>query len=119
MEEIKEFIKEHKTIVLIVFEILIIVFLITGELFLYTKLKNQKPQIIKELVTKETQKEEESEEKPEPIEYVYIDIKGEVNKPGMYKLEKGKRVWDAIEKAGGLTKNASTKPNNLGKELID
>jgi len=48
-----------------------------------------------------------------------IDIKGEVNKPGVYELDEGKRVFDAIEKAGGLTENADTTLLNLSKNLTD
>ena len=32
---------------------------------------------------------------------VFVDIKGAVNKPGVYELDEGKRVIDAVIKAGG------------------
>lgn len=50
---------------------------------------------------------------------IRIDIKGEVNKPGVYELDEGKRVFDAIEKSGGLTENADTTLLNLSKNLTD
>lgn len=40
---------------------------------------------------------------PAPIEVL---IKGQVNMPGIYKLEKETRLYDLIELAGGLTVNA-------------
>lgn len=55
----------------------------------------------------------------EPIKYITIDIKGEVKSPGVYKIEEGKRVVDAINASGGLTKKAVTKYINLSKVLKD
>lgn len=52
-------------------------------------------------------------------EYYYVDIKGYVNNPGVYSLEKGKRVVDAINIAGGLKKDANTSLLNLSLELSD
>ena len=48
-----------------------------------------------------------------------VDIKGEVNSPGMYSLKAESRVIDAIEKAGGLTDNANTTVINLSKKITD
>lgn len=53
------------------------------------------------------------------VEKIFVDIKGSVNKPGVYELEKGKRVIDAIGISGGLKKNANTRFINLSKELND
>ncbi len=51
------------------------------------------------------------------IEYINIDIKGAVKKPGVYKIENDKIINDAIKMAGGLTKNATTDNINLSKKL--
>ncbi len=51
--------------------------------------------------------------------YVKVDIKGYVNKPGLYQLECDKRVADVINMAGGLKKNADTSVINLGKKIFD
>ena len=48
-----------------------------------------------------------------------VDIKGEVNAPGIYKLKEESRIIDVIEKAGGLTKNADTTVINLSKKITD
>ena len=59
----------------------------------------------------------ENEEEQE--EYIYIDIKGQVKKPNVYKLLKGSRVNDAIQASGGLSKDANTRFVNLSKVLND
>ena len=48
-----------------------------------------------------------------------VDIKGEVNNPGIYTLDKSSRVVDVIEKAGGLRENANTTVINLSKKIMD
>ncbi len=52
-----------------------------------------------------------------------IDIQGAVKKPGIYQLALGQRVADALEKAGGLHKEADTlhiaKNMNLATKLRD
>lgn len=53
----------------------------------------------------------------ESLSEFYVDIKGSVKKPGVYKFKENDRVIDAIEKAGGLNKNADTSNINLSKKL--
>ena len=48
-----------------------------------------------------------------------VDIKGEVNNPGIYKLKKGSRVIDVVGEAGGLTESADTSVINLSKKITD
>ncbi len=43
---------------------------------------------------------------------IVIDMAGEVNKPGIYKLEFGSRIGEALEIAGGITEKAD-------KEWVD
>lgn len=50
---------------------------------------------------------------------VFVDVKGAVNAPGVYELDEGKRVIDAINQAGGLTDMADTINLNLSKKLKD
>jgi len=51
------------------------------------------------------------------VDNFFVDIKGNVNNPGVYEFTSGDRVIDAIEVAGGLTKNANTNNINLSKKL--
>lgn len=48
---------------------------------------------------------------------VKVDIKGAVNKPGVYEVDESARVIDVIKIAGGLTKKANTEYINLAKSV--
>ena len=65
--------------------------------------------------------EEKKEEIKEGVSdnKIFVDIKGEVNNPGLYEIEEGKRIQDVIDMAGGLTDNASTLDINLGSKVSD
>lgn len=52
-------------------------------------------------------------------EEIYVDIKGAIQKPGVYSVKENSRVKDVIEKAGGLTKYADTSVLNLSKQVQD
>jgi len=94
-------------------------FVIAGLSFVYIRNTN------KELKESEVYDLEVEEKKTnnldieEDIKYITVDIKGEVKSPGVYKIEEGKRVVDAINASGGLTKKAVTKYINLSKVLKD
>ena len=55
----------------------------------------------------------------EPPEKICIYICGAVNTPGVYELPSGARIFDAIEKAGGLTPEADLKKVNQASLLTD
>lgn len=48
-----------------------------------------------------------------------VDIKGEINYPGTYKVDSDLRVIDVIKLAGNLTENADTSVINLSKRISD
>jgi competence protein ComEA len=50
---------------------------------------------------------------------IKIHITGEVLNPGMYEVEEGARIDDAIKTAGGATENADFNKVNLAYELSD
>lgn len=50
---------------------------------------------------------------------VVVDVKGAVNKPGVYHLSHGARVQEAITAAGGLRNDADGNQINLAKQLLD
>ncbi|HEL9630646.1 TPA: helix-hairpin-helix domain-containing protein [Streptococcus suis] len=65
------------------------------------------------------QAEETSTEASEESSQLVIDVKGAVETPGLYTLEAGARVNDAVEAAGGLTSQADPKSINLAQKLSD
>jgi len=50
---------------------------------------------------------------------IYVDIKGEVENPGVYQIEEGKIVKDAIALAGGITNLGTTENINLSIEVYN
>ena len=61
---------------------------------------------------------QETPEENEPDEIV-IDVKGAVHKPGVYTMQEGDRVIDAVEKAGGVTDQADENRINLATLVKD
>ena len=52
-------------------------------------------------------------------ESVYIDIGGEVKKPGVYQFDHEPRLVEVIEKAGGFTKRADSSSVNQAQTVSD
>lgn len=50
---------------------------------------------------------------------VIVDIKGEVNKPGVYVLTTGDRIQRVIELAGGFSNDADEQQINLAQKVYD
>jgi len=49
----------------------------------------------------------------------FVDVKGNVNAPGVYSVEKGTRIYQVIALAGGFTANADASMLNLSQEVVD
>ncbi len=116
MEALGNYIKEN---IIKVIVITILLFLYVGS-FIYISSKiiktdNSEEDKINSIVKDETKESIEEE----TIEGIMVDVKGSVNKPGVYKIKKDSRVTDAIEASGGLAKNANTRFINLSKLLKD
>ncbi len=96
------------------FIILIIGFLglIISNKDLFLKKENNIPQeFSNELIT---EIEESSNE-----EMIYVEVRGEVMYPGVYKVEPNLRVVDVINLAGGFTKDANTSTINQASKIND
>ena len=74
---------------------------------------------IEKVSAKENNSITKKEDKKESDSTIFVDVKGAVNNPGVYELESGKRVINAINKAGGLSSNANSININLSKKLTD
>lgn len=65
-------------------------------------------------------KEEKLEEVKEVLpQYFMVDIKGEIEKPGVYKVLEEKRIIDVIELSGGLLSDADITSINLSEKIHD
>lgn len=62
---------------------------------------------------------EESSENIPVAQILKVDVKGAVKKAGVYELEKDSTIFDAIQKAGGITSKGTTANVNLSKKLTD
>ena len=108
LEKIKEFVKgimqDKKRLIKILIIILIILLAVAMRIN-----ENNKNKVI---VSKNVQTEVEEE-------FIYVDVDGAVVNPGVYKLKKGSRVFEAIKKAGGLSDYADTSSLNQAKFVED
>lgn len=50
---------------------------------------------------------------------IFVHVVGEVTAPGLYEIEPGERIADAIDKAGGFTANALVGSVNLARSPND
>ena len=50
---------------------------------------------------------------------LFVEIKGAVEKPGVYKVSEGSRIIDVVDMAGGFIEGASTRYINLSKKVYD
>ena len=112
MQKIKDFIYYNRKEIIIA---TILLFVFISYIFITN---NEKEEYIEENIIKENKIDEVKEDVETIYEFV-IDIKGEVNSPGTYKLNENERVIDAIDKAGGLNKNADTTNINLSEKVYD
>ena len=62
---------------------------------------------------------EKTEESTTLETVIFVDIKGEVKKPGVYQMKAGDRVKDALDAAGGLTVEADSQKVNLAQRVED
>ena len=94
------------------FVLFILLVIILGLFYLVSFILNDDENVVarEEIIRTTALKEEE---------FVKVDIKGAVKKPGVYEVNNGMRVIDVIEKAGGLSKSANTEYINLAKTVTD
>ncbi len=103
MEKIKENLKYIVLGIIILFMIISVVS--------YIKVDN-------DVITKDETIKKESTVNKVTGKY-YVDIKGAVKNPGVYKLKENSRVIDVINASGGLLEDADTSVINLSKIIED
>jgi len=116
MKKLKFYLEKYKLYIII--SITCILSLIILFLILFDN--NENVEVNKEIVIekKESKIEENIEVNIEELK-IKVDVKGHVQKEGVYELDSNSRVIDAINKAGGLKKDANTEYINLSKKLVD
>lgn len=92
--------------------ITIIAIIVFSIIYINKSKKHDTDNIIKETDLKEKKPTDNDE-------YFKVDIKGEINNPGIYKMKENSRVIDVIDSAGGLTEFADTSVINLSKKITD
>lgn len=60
-----------------------------------------------------------SDDRQIETEYIFVHIEGCVQSPGLFKVEKGTRLYELIDIAGGETESADLSKINLASILVD
>lgn len=60
-----------------------------------------------------------NEEEQVEVGQIFVDIKGEIQNPGVYEMPPDTRVKDVINMAGGFTTNADQNMINLAQKVFD
>ena len=101
----------------IIIGVICICIIITIAIYIIQKSNNKYEYI--EYEELDNNKEEKTEEIVEEEGKIVLHIAGEVEEEGVIEIEEGARVIDAIQEAGGLTKDADISDVNLAYELKD
>ncbi|QQK79661.1 helix-hairpin-helix domain-containing protein [Salicibibacter cibi] len=104
--------------------ILVAVITMAGGAWLFSSNANTDEDALPEdvfLFEEETEdlEEAETEQIEEETTEIFVDVKGEVTRPGIYEMEPERRVDDAIREAGGVTEEANEKAINFAQKLED
>ncbi|WP_338214737.1 helix-hairpin-helix domain-containing protein [Companilactobacillus muriivasis] len=116
MENILDYFNRNKMVVLVG---LVIIALGTG----YYLTQHHQTSTVKNDLKTETKvlavKKDDKVAKAPKSKIVVVDIQGAVKTPGVYRLQAGAIVQDALKMAGGLIPNADIKQLNQAKKLTD
>lgn len=75
--------------------------------------------VIKHIEVKSTKETKVVASETSNNDYIYVDVKGSIANPGVYRVKYNARVIDAIKEAGGMLEEANTRFINLSKALND
>ena len=129
---LEQFNKKQKILIIIIIGIIVIVVGIYGFI---TMSKNETILNLNEIVLQENNQlnnqsnnqsdnkkldnQEQSNEVQKDANYIVVHITGEIKNSGILKLPEGARIADAVEAAGGATKEADLETINLAYILED
>ena len=115
LERFKLFFYEHQKYFMYGF---LLLFACLSFIFIYVRFTSDVKTVEPEVIAL-SDDEEKEEIITEAVETIFIDIKGEIKYPGVYEMQLGDRVIDAVQMAGGFTDEATTDNVNLSKRLKD
>lgn len=115
LERFKLFFYEHQKYFMYGF---LLLFACLSFIFIYVRFTSDVKTVEPEVIAL-SDDEEKEEIITEAVETIFIDIKGEIKYPGVYEMQLGDRVIDAVQMAGGFTDEATTDNVNLSKKLKD
>ena len=125
MEKINSYIRSVKNSgILIPAAAIVVLITIAAALFLFYG-KNNTITIEEAEASTETTKLESTEQSEqsaptqETAGTVYVDVSGCVKKPGVYEVPSDSRIFEVIEKAGGVTSDADTSSINQAEPVSD
>lgn len=119
IEDLKEFIYLYKDVIK---KVAMPVIVVAAVLIFWIVGLNKDETIVEEIDNGKNISEEknlDSELKNEEKIKIYADISGCVEKPGVYEVEEGTRIFQLIERAGGLTKDADIEGLNRAEIVSD
>lgn len=112
MKKIREIMLRYEIEKKTVIKVILIVILLIGSLVIRSS-ANPNKHIEKEVSKSNSEMDEKVEEN------VVIDISGEVKNPGIYKMKGRVRLYEVIEKAGGLKEEANINSINQARYVND
>lgn len=122
MEAIIDWLKDHPKVIMIAGLFMVVIFINA----IFSSNESQADNYIEVSSRDESESIVESEsaninsesESSEPS-IIYIDVKGAVEQPGVYAINQGERIKDAIDAAGGFKANALERVINLAQIAED
>ena len=112
--QVKRWLMEYKKILSIIGDVLaVIVIILVGRVMMASSTK-EKVMVTNAVNT--TRVEETTTMMPQNC---YVDIKGEVLRPGVYEFSCESRIQEVIKKAGGFTEEADETKINLAQKITD
>ena len=113
MDKIKSFYSNYRDYILVSFSLILFILMSIFLFYYFNNIINNLKTSIKDRPVVEVKQDVKDNEK------YAVNIKGEVKRPGVYYLDKNKRVIDVVNKAGGFTKEADSFVNNLSMKITD
>lgn len=104
---------------LIVFGVMLGIFMCSVFIKQWIDGREVAPNVSNGTTVSETATGQEATDNEKNYSEIVIDVEGAVVYPGIVKLSEGSRIYEAIEKAGGLLETADTKYVNLAEEITD